>query len=83
MPGVAACVDEAVKAAIVATPANTMPATVKPPIVPSNFDFKVLCDILIPPYSPLWGLLFALVGVVATAAVSTTGTRFMFTSVIE
>jgi hypothetical protein len=48
-PGVAACVDEAVKAVIVATPANTMPATAKPP---NNFDFKVLYDILIPPYSP-------------------------------
>jgi hypothetical protein len=51
-PGVAACGDEAVKAVIVATPANTMPATAKPPIVPNNFDFKVLYDILIPPYSP-------------------------------
>jgi hypothetical protein len=49
---VAACGDEAVKAVIVATPANTMPATAKPPIVPNNFDFKVLYDILIPPYSP-------------------------------
>jgi hypothetical protein len=28
-----------------------MPATAKPPIVPNNFDFKVLYDILIPPYS--------------------------------
>ena len=44
--------DEAVKAVIVATPANTMPATAKPPIVPNNFDFKVLYDILVPPYSP-------------------------------
>jgi hypothetical protein len=51
-PGLAACGDEAVKAVIVATPANTMPATVKPPIVLNNFDFKVLFDILIPPYSP-------------------------------
>jgi hypothetical protein len=41
-----------VKAVIVATPANTMPATVKPPIVLNTFDFKVLYDILIPPYSP-------------------------------
>src|SRR6266571_3960979 len=48
-PAVAACGDEAVKAVIVATPANTMPATAKPPIVPNNFDFKVLYDILIPP----------------------------------
>jgi hypothetical protein len=55
MPGVAACVDEAVKAVIVATPANTMPATAKPPIVPNNFDFKVLYDILIPPYSLVGG----------------------------
>jgi hypothetical protein len=44
-PGLAACGDEAVKAVIVATPANTMPATVKPPIVLNNFDFKVLYDI--------------------------------------
>src|SRR6266498_1143002 len=51
-PGVAACGDEAVKAVIVATPADTMPATAKPRIVPNNFDFKVLYDILIPPYSP-------------------------------
>jgi hypothetical protein len=44
-PGLAACGDEAVKAEIVATPANTMPATVKPPIVLNNFDFKVVYDI--------------------------------------
>jgi hypothetical protein len=44
-PGWAACGDEAVKAVIAATPANTMPATVKPPIVLNNFDFKVLYDI--------------------------------------
>jgi hypothetical protein len=54
-PGVAACDDEAVKAVIVATPANTIPATAKPPIVLNNFDFKeVLYDILIPPNSPYW-----------------------------
>jgi hypothetical protein len=51
-PRSAACGDEAVKAAMVATPANTMPAAVKPPIVLNNFDFKVPYDILIPPYSP-------------------------------
>src|SRR6266487_15027 len=50
-PSVAACGDEAVKAVIVATPANTMPATAKAPIVPNNFDFKVVYDILIPPCS--------------------------------
>jgi hypothetical protein len=43
--GVAACDDDAVKAVLVATPASTMPATVKPPIVLNNFDFKVLYDI--------------------------------------
>jgi hypothetical protein len=48
----AACDDEGVKAVIVATPASTIPATVKPPIVLDNFDVKVLYDILIPPYSP-------------------------------
>jgi hypothetical protein len=44
-PGWAACPDEALKAVIVATPANTMPVTVKPAIVLNNFDFKVLYDI--------------------------------------
>jgi hypothetical protein len=51
-PDLAAIGDEAVKAVIVATPANTMPATVKPPIVLNNIDFKFLYDILISPYSP-------------------------------
>ncbi len=53
--GVAACVDEAVKAVIVATPASTMPATAKPPIVLNDFDFEVLYDILMPPCSPCGG----------------------------
>jgi hypothetical protein len=48
-PRVAACGDEAVKAVIVATPANTMPARAKRPSVPNDFDFKVLYDIVIPP----------------------------------
>jgi hypothetical protein len=39
-PALAACGDEAVKAVLVATPANTRPATAKPPIVLNNFDFK-------------------------------------------
>ena len=33
LPGLAACGDESVKAAVAAIPANTMPATVKLPIV--------------------------------------------------
>jgi hypothetical protein len=44
----AACGDETVKA-MAATPANTMPATLKLPIVLNNFDFKFLYNILISP----------------------------------
>jgi hypothetical protein len=46
-PARAACGDEAVKATT--APANTMPATLKLPIVLNNFDFKFLYDMLISP----------------------------------
>jgi hypothetical protein len=36
----------------VATPATTMAAMVKLPIVLNNFDFKFPYNMLIPPYSP-------------------------------
>src|SRR5512139_2702255 len=53
-PARAACGEEAVKA-MVMMPANTMPATLKLPIVLNNFDFKFLYNISIL-------LLFALLG---------------------
>jgi hypothetical protein len=50
LPARAACGDEAAKAT--AAPANTIPATLKLPIVLNNFDFKFLYNMLISPYSP-------------------------------
>jgi hypothetical protein len=50
LPARAACGDEAAKAT--AAPANTIPATLKLPIVLNNFDFKFLYNISISPYLP-------------------------------
>jgi hypothetical protein len=50
-PAYADCGDETAKTTA-ATPANTMPATLKLAIILNNFDFKILFNISLSPYSP-------------------------------